>query len=257
MNLLPGIILMLVTSCGVALGQQAHDHGASNIAAQDKLLQTKAPLDVTDYASLQRGARLYMNECSGCHSLKYTRYDAMAKGIQITDESGKVLEKIVKENLMFVGDSLTAPIETAMRSSDAANWFGIAPPDLTLEAKYRGADWLYAYLRGFYVDAARPWGVNNLVFPDVAMPHVLLELQGTQELTTDGLVVTQPGSMTPQEYDAAVADLVNFLAFIGDPEQTKRHAIGAWVLVFLGIFVVFSYLLKREYWKDVHKRVKP
>lgn len=212
-----------------------------------------APIDVTDYASLQRGARLYMNECSGCHSLKYTRYDSLAKGIQITDESGKVLDQIVKENLMFVGDSLTAPIETAMRAKDAAEWFGMAPPDLTLEARYRGPDWIYNYLLSFYVDPTKPWGVNNLVYPDVAMPHVLLELQGEQIKTKDGLKLVRPGSMTPEEYEAAVADLVNFLCFISEPNQTERHTIGAWVLVFLGIFVVFSYLLKREYWKDIHK----
>lgn len=212
----------------------------------------KAPIDVTDYASLQRGARLFMNECSGCHSLKYTRYDAMAKGIQITDESGKVLEQIVKDNLMFVGKTLSSPILTAMSPTDAENWFGMVPPDLTLEARYRGADWLYAYLRSFYVDPSRPWGVNNIVMPGVAMPHVLLNLQGEQILTPEGLKLATPGSMTPQEYDTAVADLVNFLCYISEPVQSQRREIGVWVLVFLGIFVVFGYLLKREYWKDVH-----
>lgn len=212
----------------------------------------KAPIDVTDYASLQRGARLFMNECSGCHSLKYTRYDALAKGIQITDEAGKVLDKIVKEDLMFVGNSLSDPIETSLRSMDAANWFGMAPPDLTLEVRYRGADWLYTYLRTFYFDAKRPWGVNNLVFPDTAMPHVLLELQGEQILTDDGLKLVKQGKMTAEQYDTAVADLVNFLCYVSEPVQTIRREIGVWVLVFLGIFAVFSYLLKREYWKDVH-----
>lgn len=211
----------------------------------------KAPIDLTDYASLQRGARLYMNECSGCHSLKFTRYDAMAKGIQITDESGKVLDKLVKENLMFTGDNLASPILTSMRTQDAANWFGMPPPDLTLEAKYRGVDWIYNYLLTFYADPKRPWGVNNLVFPDVAMPHVLLELQGEQVLTPEGLKIVRPGSMTPQEYEAAVADLVNFLCYISEPVQTIRREIGAWVLVFLSIFVVFTYLLKREYWKKI------
>lgn len=211
----------------------------------------KAPIDVTDYAALQRGAKLFMNECSGCHSLKYTRYDAMAKGIQITDESGKVLDKIVKDNLMFIGKNINAPILTAMSTIDAENWFGIVPPDLTLEARYRSADWLYAYLRSFYVDSARPWGVNNLVMPNVAMPHVLLNLQGEQILTPDGLKLVTQGSMTPEEYDSAVADLVSFLCYISEPMQSQRREIGAWVLVFIGIFVVFGYLLKREYWKDV------
>lgn len=224
-----------------------------HVLANEGGMDLKAPLDITDYASLQRGARLFMNECSGCHSLKYTRYDSLAKGIQITDESGKVLDQIVKDNLMFVGDSLTSPIETAMRSKDAANWFGMAPPDLTLEARYRGPDWIYNYLLSFYVDPSRPWGVNNLVFPEVAMPHVLLELQGEQVKTKDGLKLVTQGSMTPEQYQAAVADLVNFLYFVSEPNQSERHRIGGWVLVFLGIFVVFSYLLKREYWKDVHK----
>lgn len=212
----------------------------------------KFTADVTDYASLQRGARLYMNECVGCHSLKYTRYDSMAKGIQITDESGKVLDQVVKDNLMFAGKSLNAPILTAMTASDAANWFGVAPPDLTLEVRYRGAQWLYQYLRSFYIDPSRPWGVNNLAFPDVAMPHVLLNLQGEQILTSEGeLKLVKAGSMTAEQYDATIADLVNFLCYISEPVQSQRREIGAWVLVFVGIFVVFSYLLKREYWKDV------
>lgn len=229
----------------------------SNAVASDGMGEMTAKLptakvDVTDYASLQRGARVFMDMCSGCHSLKYTRYDAMAKGIQITNDDGKVLEKIVKEDLMFTGDTLTAPIATAMLESDAANWFGIAPPDLTLEARYRGADWLTKYLHGFYFDPQRPWGVNNLVFPDVAMPHALLELQGEQILTPNGLQLVKAGKLTPQQYEHLVADLVNFLCYISEPNQIQRHKTGILVLVFLGIFIVFSYLLKREYWKDVH-----
>ncbi len=212
-----------------------------------------APIDLRDYASLQRGARLYMNECAGCHSLQYTRYDSMAKGIQITDDSGKVLEKVVKENLMFTGDSITSPILTAMSAVDAANWFGMPPPDLTLETKYRGVDWVYNYMLSFYVDKTKPWGVNNLIYPDVAMPHILLDLQGEQTLTKEGLKLTKQGLLSPEEYKSAIGDLVNFLCYISEPQQTKRREIGIWVLVFLGIFVVFSYLLKREYWKKVHK----
>ena len=213
----------------------------------------KAPIDLTDYASLQRGARLFMNECSGCHSLKFTRYDALAKGLEITNEEGKVLDSVVKDSLMFVGGSITDPIYTAMQPKEAEKWFGIAPPDLTLVARYRGVDWLYSYLRSFYVDPTKAWGVNNLVYPDVAMPHVLLNLQGEQELTKDGkLQLVKKGSLTPEEYDKAVADLVNFLSFVGEPAQLERRKIGGWVLVFLGIFLVFSYLLKKEYWKDVH-----
>ncbi len=222
-----------------------HAHGS-----QVKL--DKAPIDLTDYASLQRGARLFMNECSSCHSLKYTRYDALAKGIEITDENGNVLDALVKQDLMFAGDSLSDPIQSAMTTADAEKWFGIAAPDLTLVARYRGVDWLYTYLRTFYVDPTRPWGVNNLVYPSVAMPHVLLNLQGEQTLTPTGLKLTKQGTMTSVEYDRAVADLVNFLSYVGEPVQLERRKIGVWVLVFLGIFLVFSYLLKREYWKDIH-----
>ncbi len=224
----------------------------SHVSA-DEVKLDQAPVDVTDYASIQRGARLFMNVCSGCHSLKYTRYDALAAGIQITDESGKVLDQVVKDDLMFVGDSLSAPILTALRKEDAVSWFGTAPPDLTLEARYRGADWIYTFLRSFYTDPTRPWGVNNLVYPDVAMPHVLLNFQGEQILTDQGFKIVKLGSMTEDQYDAAVADLVNFLCYVGEPAQTLRREIGAWVLVFLGIFAVFCYLLKREFWKDVHK----
>lgn len=222
-------------------------HAEEHLFALDR-----APVDVSDYASLQRGARLYMDLCSGCHSLKYERYDALAKGIQITDDNGKVLEALVKSDLMFTGDSIYSPIYTAMRPEDAEKWFGIAPPDLTLEIRYRGADWVYTYLRSFYKDAARPYGVNNLVYPSVAMPHVLLNLQGEQILTPTGLKLVKPGTMTLEQYDRAVADLVNFLSYVSEPAQLERRKIGVWVLVFLGIFMVFSYLLKREYWKDVH-----
>lgn len=213
----------------------------------------KAPLDPTDYASMQRGARLFMDVCSGCHSLKYERFDSLAKGIQITDENGKVLEELLKSDLIFTGGSIYSQIDTAMRPADAEKWFGIAPPDLTLEVRYRGADWVYNYLKTFYKDPTRPWGVNNLVYPSVAMPHAMLNLQGEQVLTPNGLELKVPGTMTPQEYDRAVADLVNFLAYVAEPNQVERRRIGIWVLVFLSIFVVFSYLLKREYWKDVKK----
>ncbi len=221
-------------------------------AAEQVIPLDKAPIDVSDYASLQRGARIYMNQCSGCHGLQYTRYNALAKGIEITDENGKVLDDIVKNNLIFTGASLSDPVQTAMTAADGAAWFGLAPPDLTLEARYRGVDWLYTYLRTFYVDPERPWGVNNLVYPDVAMPHVLLDWQGEQILTGTGLKIAKKGTMTVEEFDMAMADLVNFLSFVAEPTQLQRRRLGIWVLMFLGIFAVFAYLLKREYWKNVH-----
>lgn len=229
----------------------------------------KAPIDLSDYASMQRGAQIYMNNCSGCHGLRYTRYDAMASGIQITDEEGQVLDDIVKQTLMFSGDKLSDPILSAMPSEDAAEWFGAPPPDLTLVARTRGVDWLYTYMRKFYHDPKKPWGVNNLVFPDVGMPHVLVNWQGVQEPVyeertriVDGREVTEQeikdvklvkqGQMSPAEYDAAVADLVNFLSYVAEPVQLERKRLGVWVLAFLGILIILTYMLKREFWKKIH-----
>jgi ubiquinol-cytochrome c reductase cytochrome c1 subunit len=196
----------------------------------------KAPIDPTDQVSLQRGAQLYMNHCAGCHSLKYLRYNGMAKDIGITDRNGQVLEQALKDNLVFSGDKTSDAILSGMTKKDAANWFGVPPPDLSLVARSKGVNWLYTYLRTFYLDDKRPWGVNNRVFPDVAMPHVLYDLQNR---------------LSPQEYDTVVMDLVNFLSYAGEPIQNTRKRIGVWVLLFLGICLVFAILLKREYWKDV------
>lgn len=240
------------------------------MAAESAVKLDKAPIDLSDAASLQRGAQVYMNNCLGCHGLRYTRYDSMAKGIRITDEAGDLLGGVVKKNLLFTGDKLSDPIKTALLREDAENWFGTAPPDLTLVARVRGVDWLYTYMRTFYVDPDKPWGVNNLTFPDVGMPHVLVGLQGVQapvydtvEQTSEdgtkvkvetikGLKLVEGGTLKPAEYDSLVADLVNFLSYVGEPVQLERKRLGAWVLMFLSIFLVFSYLLKREYWKDVH-----
>jgi ubiquinol-cytochrome c reductase cytochrome c1 subunit len=197
----------------------------------------KMSVDISDSASLQRGAQLYMNYCSGCHSLKYVRYEGMAQDIGIVDSQAKVLEAAVKENLMFAGEKITDTMMIAMPVEDAQNWFGKPPPDLSLVARSRGANWLYTYLRSFYPDAKKPWGVNNYVFPDVGMPNVLSSLEKK---------LSQP------EFDAAVRDLVNFLVLMGEPKQRERERLGVWVLIFLGVFMVFCWLLKREYWKDVH-----
>jgi len=197
----------------------------------------KVQIDRTDLASLQRGAHTYMNYCAGCHSLKYVRYNTMAQDIGIVNSQGQILDALVKQTLLFTGDKLTATIETAMPADLAANWFGKAPPDLSLVARSRGNDWLYNYLRGFYPDPKRPWGVNNYVFPDVAMPDVLEHLQQTLSVAA---------------YNTAMADLVNFLDYIAEPHKLERERLGVWVLIFLGIFLIFTVLLKKEYWKDVH-----
>lgn len=234
--------------------------------------------DPTDKPSLQRGARTFMNYCMGCHSLKYERYERLmaAPGIP---------EDIVMQNLRFNTDAKIGDLMTiAMTQEDAKKWFGAAPPDLTLETRARGADWVYTYLRTFYRDPSRPWGVNNKVFPDVGMPHMLLKLQGVQECAPgpvhaenggikrdpltgeeilfgeDGkplnpcgrLKLVQQGTETPQQYDQTVYDLVNFLNYIAEPMQEHRERTGVFVLLFLGVFFVFAWLLNREYWKDVH-----
>lgn len=215
----------------------------------------KVAIDLSDKPALQRGAQLFMNHCAGCHSLKYIRYQTLAQDLGIVDMEGKVLDEVVKKNLMFVGEKLTDAITVNMTKSDGANWFGVAPPDLSLVARSRGANWLYTYLRSFYQDDKKPWGVNNLVFPDVAMPHVLLELQGLQVRTDDAaapLKMTRPGRLTAVAYDNAIKDLVNFLVYVGEPVQETRKHLGVWVLLFLGVFFIFAFLLKKEYWKDVH-----
>lgn len=210
-------------------------------AEESEVTLDKAFVDATDLPSLQRGAKLFLNFCSGCHSLKYVRYNVMAKDIGIVNAKGEVLEQAVKDNLLFVGDKLSDPIKTAMTKEEGAAWFGTAPPDLSLVVRLRGVDWIYTYLRSFTIDPKRPWGVNNKVFPDVAMPDVLYNFRKR-------LLAGENGQ---EKYDAAVLDLVNFLNYVGEPTKELRKRIGVWVLLFLGIFFIFAWLLKREYWKDV------
>lgn len=240
-------------------------------AASESLVPLEhAKIDLSDKASLQRGAKLYINYCLGCHSLSYLRYNRMAKDIGIVNNKGKVLTDLVKENLIFSGANISDTILSAMPELEAARWFGKAPPDLTLVARIRGADWIYTYLKSFYADPARPLGVNNLVFPDVAMPNVLVNLQGIQiplykttKRVVNGkvesikvishLAIEQPGSMSEAEFDSAINDLTNFLAYAAAPETSKRHFIGYWVIGFLLIFAILTYFLKREYWRDIKK----
>lgn len=242
-----------------------------NLYAVDLLIPLqKANIDTSDYPSLQRGAKYFVNYCSGCHSLSYTRYDRLARGVGIKDYQGIVYESLVQDNLMFNTKKLASPVLRSMTEADSAKWFGVSPPDLTLVTRYRSADWVYTYLKSFYIDKKRPLGVNNLVFKDTAMPHVLANLQGEQlpqysevEKITAGKPVeitkvfrqftqVKAGSFTPKEYDVLVLDLVNFLQYIGEPEKAERIKIGVWVILFLLVFLVVAYLLKREYWKDVH-----
>ncbi|MBN9288459.1 MAG: hypothetical protein BGO43_05690 [Gammaproteobacteria bacterium 39-13] len=239
-------------------------------ASQGGVHLDKVKNNLCDKASLQRGASLYVNYCMGCHSLQFVRFNDMAKDIGIVDKKGNVLEKLVNENLNFISDKVTEPLLSAIPKKDAQAWFGVAPPDLSLVARSRGKDWLYTYLRTFYEDPQKPWGVNNMVFPDVGMPHILLSLQGVQvpvytsiemfddegkpyqKKVIDHLELKTPGTLSKEEYDKAITDLVNFLDYVGEPHKLEREKLGVWVLLFLVVFTLFAYLLKREYWKDVH-----
>jgi ubiquinol-cytochrome c reductase cytochrome c1 subunit len=230
----------------------------------------KVKNNLCDKASLQRGAQTYVNYCLGCHSLQFVRYKDMAKDIGIVDKKGKVLEKLVNENFNFGSENVNDPMLSALPKKEAAGWFGVAPPDLSLVTRTRGKDWVYSYLKSFYLDPSKPWGVNNTVFPDVAMPHILLGLQGTQvpvyktvtliddkgnpydKQVIDHLELKVPGSLNNEEYDKKITDLVNFLEYVGEPHKLERERLGVWVLLFLVVFTLFAYLLKREYWKDVH-----
>jgi ubiquinol-cytochrome c reductase cytochrome c1 subunit len=243
-------LLVLVPSLALASGGGSWDH-ANN--------------DITDKESLRSGAKTFMNYCLGCHQLQYQRYNRTFADLEIDEAEGM-------ETLMFTGEKPGDHITNTMPQKEAADWFGAAPPDLTLVTRFKGggSDWLYTYLRSFYADSERPFGVNNTAFKDVGMPHVLQQLQGVQELTADAkamlqlptteqrplsnadLVLTQPGQLTPAEYDVVVRDLVNFLEYTGEPSKVERHRLGYWVLGFLAIFFIFTYLLKKEYWRDIH-----
>ena len=213
-----------------------------------------ANIDLSDQKALQRGAKYYVNYCYGCHALTYMRYSRLAADLGLSPEA-------VIENLMFTGDKIGERMNIAMSPGDAERWFGTPPPDLTLVSRSRGVDWLYTYLKSFYVDDTRPLGFNNLVFRDVGMPHVLWELQGPQKAVFrsegnhevfDKFESLGPGKLTADQYDRLVRDLVAFLAYAGEPIKLERNRIGVWVLLFLAVFFVIAYLLKKEYWKDVH-----
>ncbi|WP_108125902.1 cytochrome c1 [Saccharospirillum mangrovi] len=220
--------------------------------------------DMSNKPSLQHGSQLFMNYCMGCHSLEHGRYNRVAQDLDIPED-------IMMENLVFTGDSFGSLMENAMHEDDGKNWFGTAPPDLTLVARVRGEDWLYTYLRGFYKDDSRPMGVNNVRFPNVGMPHVLVELQGlcaeephpvsdkkfdplTGQVLTEGGCehLEVEGALSKSEYDEAIYDLVNFLDYMGEPFKADRERIGWMVFAFLAVFLVIGQLLYRELWKDIH-----
>jgi ubiquinol-cytochrome c reductase cytochrome c1 subunit len=239
MRIIGAAVLLMATAGGVQAQHEAELEPARN--------------DVSDVASLQRGAKYFVNYCLGCHSAQYVRYNRLAEDLQISDEQ--------LESLMFTGEQPFDTMSIAMRPEDANRWFGVTPPDLSLIARSRGTDYLYTFLRSFYVDESRPTGVDNMVLPGTAMPHVLWELQGLQTAEIEhaedgaehflGFELMSPGQLSPQQYDGFVRDIVNFLDYIGEPMQLERQRLGTRVIAFLLVLLLLSYLLKREIWKDV------
>ena len=259
--------LLSLLMCGAALASGGAD-----------LRMDPAPIHRLDAESLQRGARTFVNYCLNCHSAKYMRYERL-KDIGLTEQQ-------IKDNLMFATDKIGSTMTVALTPAEGKAWFGAVPPDLSVEARVRGADWLYNYLLGFYRDDSTPTGWNNLVFPNVGMPHVLWTLSGQNTLVTTefeshekalaaaiakkGLVRVDPatgskwvvrtvqldanaaGSMTPSDYQAFVADLVNYMDYMAEPTRNERVRIGIVVMMYLAVLFVLVYSLKRMYWKDVH-----
>ena len=219
----------------------------------------KANNDLNNISSLQRGAKYFVNYCLGCHSAKYVRYNRLGEDFGLSEEQ-------LINNLMFTADKSHEPIDIAMRTADAERWFGIAPPDLSLIARSRNPDWLFTYLRTFYVDESSSFSTNNLLVQGSSMPNPLWELQGLQravfEQVTDEagnshsefteFVPITEGTLTAEEFDGVVRDIVNFLEYIGEPVKLKRQKIGIYVIAFLLLMLLFTYLLKKEIWKSVH-----
>lgn len=215
------------------------------LAAQGARLD-RSPHDPNDLASLQTGVKLFVNYCLGCHGAQYMRYN------RLTDIG--LNEAQIKDNLLFSAEKVGDTMVGVLNPKEAKVWFGIVPPDLSVIARSRGADWLYTYLRGFYRDPKTVTGWNNTVFPNVGMPHALWRLQGERGYDADkkAFVELSKGAQAPVEFDASVRDLVNFLVYVGEPSAQKRKRIGIVVLFVLGVLFVFAYLLKKEFWKDVH-----
>lgn len=225
-------------------------------AAGPSMPLDKANYDLTDNASLQRGAQIFMNYCLGCHNAQYQRYQRTFEDIGIPVDLGEEL-------LQFTGDGVGSHMVSAIDKSAAAEWFGLTPPDLTLVSRVRGADWLYTFFRSFYADESRPFGVNNVIFENVGMPWMLEELQGTSRKVTETKVVNGKeqevtvlttdgnGRLNAEEFDQAMLDLTNFLVYVGEPVKLERQRMGLFVIGFLFVLLVLTILLKKEYWRDV------
>jgi len=204
-------------------------------------------IDLSDKASLQRGAKTFVNYCLSCHEASYMRYNRMGKDLGLTDAQ-------VKENLMFASDKVGDTMTVAMRAEDAKKWFGVTPPDLSVISRARGTAWLNTYLRTFYLDDAKSTGTNNVVFADVGMPHVLWEQQGylSHDAETAHLEQATEGELSTYDYNVMVTDLVNFLAYIGEPSKIQRLELGKWVLLYLFLLFLVVYPMKKAFWKDIH-----
>ena len=216
----------------------------------------QAGTDLDDKASLQRGAQLYMNNCSGCHSLKYLRYARIGEDLGLTEDE-------VQQNLNLAGGKIGDHVISPMTAEMGVAAFGKAPPDLSVIARVRGSDWIYTYLKSFYLDESRPVGWNNKLFPNASMPNPLWEMQGLQqpvygkkdatgEMPVEGFTISQPGTQNAQQFDQTVRDITAFLEYAGEPAATKRQSTGVWVVLFLAFFTFIAWLLKTEYWRDVH-----
>jgi ubiquinol-cytochrome c reductase cytochrome c1 subunit len=216
-----------------------------------------AGTDIGDRASLQRGAKLFMNDCSGCHSLKYMRYSRIGEDLGLSEDE-------VMNNLNFTGAKLGEQVQVALTEDHAKQFFGKMPPDLSVIARVRGSDWIYTYLQSFYQDESRPLGWNNKLFPNASMPNPLWEMQGLQrpiygakdpvtgDPVIDHLEIAQPGTQGKAQFEQTARDITTFLEYVGEPAALKRQSMGVWVILFLAFFTFLAFLLKKEYWRDVH-----
>ncbi len=242
-----------ILAAGLLLGASVSAHAASDMELEP------ANNDVDNIASLQRGARNFMNYCSGCHSAKYVRYKTIAEDLELSEDQ-------VVNNLMFNAEKTFETINVNMPEDAAKRWFGVAPPDMSLLARSKGTDYIYNFLRGFYLEDGSPTGVNNLYLAGTSMPHVLWELQGFREAVFketpsaggDGTTLEferfEPviaGALSPEEFDGFVRDTVNFLEYISEPMRSDRRVLGTWVLMFLIFFYIVASMLKNQIWKDV------
>lgn len=232
---------------------------STNVSASAGVKLDSADIQLEDREAIKRGAKLFVNYCLNCHSASLMRYSRIAQDLDMSNDE-------VSSQLITTGVKIGDPMSVSIDPKDAARWFGTAVPDLSVIARARGVDWLYTYFRSFYRDDSRPWGVNNTVFKDVGMPHVLWELQGLQAPVMEthkdangnsrevinGFELIEKGKLSSAEYDATVRDLVTFLAYLGEPSKLQRLALGKWVLLFLAGFLVLVYLLKKEFWRDIH-----